>query len=325
MSSAAHPKSLRPAPLRPGDKVGIIAPASGFGRDEFEAGCATLRRLGYEVVYSPSVFERSLYFAGSAERRAQELHQMFAHPGVKAILCARGGYGCNYLLPRLDLKLIGQSPKILAGCSDVTLLLTYLLDAAGLVTFHAPMVAGDFARCDGVDESAWLAAISSPDGFEHQFRREEVQPLREGTAHGVLYGGCLSLLCSSLGTPYEIRTDGKILFLEDRGEAPYRIDRMLMQLKLARKFDGVQGIVFGEMIDCAPPSGQNYTLQQVILRVLADLPVPVAFGLRSGHVSRRAMTLPLGVDSTLTVADTVALRVDAAVQTPREGRRAPKA
>src|SRR5215472_7313240 len=132
MRSTFHPEVLRPAALRPGDKVGVVAPASGFRREDFTAGCATLRRLGYEVVYSPSIFERSLYFAGSAERRAQELHQMFAHPEVQAILCARGGYGCNYLLPQLDLKLIRDHPKIFAGCSDVTSLLTYLLDAVGL-------------------------------------------------------------------------------------------------------------------------------------------------------------------------------------------------
>jgi muramoyltetrapeptide carboxypeptidase len=314
MVPAAQPRRVRPPALRRGDTVGIIAPASGFRRDHFEAGCATLKRLGYEPFFLPAIFERELYLAGSAERRIAELHEMFARPEVKAILCARGGYGCNYLLPHLDLKLIRSNPKIFAGCSDVTSLLTYLSDAAEMVTFHAPMVAGDFARADGVDEESWLFAVSSKEGHEDQFSADDVQPLAKGTARGVLYGGCLSLLVASLGTPYEIRTEGAILFLEDRGEAPYRIDRMLMQLKLAGKFDGVKGFIFGEMIDCNPPAGQNYTLQEVIMRVVGDLSVPVAFGLRSGHVSRRCITLAIGVATTLTVGDGVSLHRDAAVR-----------
>ena len=146
MTQSAQSDRLRPPALQPGDTVGIVAPASGFRRDDFEAGCAELLRLGYQPFYLPSIFERDLYFAGSVERRVDELHEMFSRPEVKAILCARGGYGCNYLLPHLDLELIRCNPKIFAGCSDVTTLLTYLCDAAGLVTFHAPMVAGDFAR-----------------------------------------------------------------------------------------------------------------------------------------------------------------------------------
>ncbi len=204
----AQSDRLRPAALRPGDTVGIIAPASGFRRDDFEAGCAELLRLGYQPFYLPSIFERELYFAGSAERRVRELHEMFARPEVKAVLCARGGYGCNYLLPHLDLDLIRSNPKIFAGCSDVTTLLTYLCDAVGLVTFHAPMVAGDFARPGCFDEPAWLAALSSGRAYHREFPAEEVEPLAEGVAEGMLYGGCLSLLCASLGTPYEIRTQG---------------------------------------------------------------------------------------------------------------------
>src|SRR5205823_5031952 len=159
------------------------------------------------------------------------------------------------------------------------------------------MVAGDFARPEGLDEESWLAAVSSETGYQHRFQGNEVQALREGSAKGRLYGGCLSLLVASLGTPYEIRTEGTILFIEDRAEPPYRIDRMLMQLKLAGKFERVQGIVFGEMIDCHAPAGQAYSLQDVIMRVIGDLAIPVAFGLRSGHVSRQCITLPFGVDT----------------------------
>ncbi len=154
--------------------------------------------LGYRPFYLPSIFERDLYFAGSLERRISELHEMFSRSEVRAIVCARGGYGCNYLLPHLDLELIRANPKIFAGCSDVTTLLTYLCDRAGLVTFHAPMVAGDFSRPDGVDVDAWLAAVSSGKAYPRTFSQDEVQPLVEGNATGILYGGCLSLLCASL-------------------------------------------------------------------------------------------------------------------------------
>lgn len=313
---------IRPAALQPGDTVGIIAPASGFRRDDLEAGCAELLRLGYQPFYLPSIFERQLYFAGSTERRVHELHEMFRRPEVKAIVCARGGYGCNYLLPHLDLELIRANPKIFLGCSDVTTLLTYFCDAAGLVTFHGPMVAGDLARPGGFDEPSAIAALVSGKSYERQFGAEEVEPLREGKAEGILYGGCLSLLCASLGTRFEIRTRGTILFIEDRAERPYRVDRMLMQLKVAGKFEGVQGIVFGEMIDCGEPGRLDYTLQQVVMRVLDDVRVPIAFGLKSGHVSSGSVTLPFGVLARLSVGKTVALGYDGAVKAAASGGRA---
>jgi muramoyltetrapeptide carboxypeptidase len=314
MAVFSSSRRVRPAALRPGDTVGIVAPASGFQRDALEAGCAELLRLGYQPFYLPSIFERESYFAGSAQRRVDGLHEMFVRPEVKAILCARGGYGSNYLLPHLDLDLIRRNPKILAGCSDVTTLLTYLCDVAGLITFHAPMVAGDFARPDGIDEASWLAAVALGNGHHLEFREGEVTPLVEGKAEGMLYGGCLSLLVASLGTPYEIRTEGTILFLEDRAERPYRIDRMLMQLKLAGKLDGVRGIVFGEMIDCNEGGGSADLLRLVIDRILGDLGVPIAFGLKSGHVSSGFITLPFGVEAQLSVGRTVALSYEAAVE-----------
>jgi muramoyltetrapeptide carboxypeptidase len=314
MATLSQPEPVRPASLQPGDTVGIIAPSSGFRRDEFEAGCAHLLRLGYNPFYLPSIFDRELYFGGPVERRVRELHEMFSRSEVKAILCARGGYGCNYLLPHLDLELIRANPKIFVGCSDVTSLLTYICDATGIVTFHGPMVAGDFARSGGVDEGNWRAAITSGESWKREFSTSELQVWRAGNAEGVLYGGCLSLLVASLGTPYEIHTEGTLLFIEDRAERPYRIDRMLMQLKLAGKFDGVKGIVFGEMIDCNEPGALDYTLQQVIMRVLDDVNVPVVFGLKSGHVTSGALTLPFGVRASLTADASVVFGFDSAVQ-----------
>jgi muramoyltetrapeptide carboxypeptidase len=316
MSFHPQPERVRPASLQAGDTVGIVAPSSSFRRDEFEAGCAHLLRLGYQPFYQPSIFDRELYFGGPVRRRVDQLHEMFRRPEVKAILCARGGYGCNYLLPHLDLELIRANPKILAGCSDVTTLLTYLCDAAGLVTFHAPMVAGDFARPDGMDVSSWNAAVALDQTYRRDFGAADgIQVLKQGSGEGILYGGCLSLLVASLGTPYEIQTDETILFLEDRAERPYRIDRMLMQLKLAGKFDAVRGIVFGEMIDCNEARALDYTLPQVIMRIIGYLGVPIVFGLKSGHVSSRALTLPFGVKANMVAsAAGMAFSYEAAVQ-----------
>jgi muramoyltetrapeptide carboxypeptidase len=301
---------LRPGILRQGDTVGIIAPSGPVSRDQFVAGAARLRELGFNPVFSESIFNRDLFFAGGVRRRVDELHEMFRLPEVKAVICARGGYGSNYLLPHLDLPLIARNPKILCGYSDVTTLLTYLHDAIGLVGFHGPMLAKDFAAQNGID----FASFSSATTGQHQWsvtstESPGVTALLPGDAEGKLYGGCLSLLVASIGTPYEIQTADSILFVEDLGEWPYRIDRMLMHLRYAGKLEKVRGIVFGEMIDCAPAANSGYTLQEVIRRSLAELNIPVAFGLRSGHVSAGNITLPIGVRARLTVADTVSLEI----------------
>jgi len=299
----AHPARIKPAALKPGDKVGIVAPASYFNREEFQAGCAKLRGLGYEPVYSESIFDRDLYFAGTAERRARELESMFERDDVKAIVCARGGYGANYILPALDLKKIAAHAKILVGYSDITCLLTYVLDATGLVTFHGPMIAKDFAREQGVDFSSWQTLMGATPEFDSA-NHSGFKPLVNGSAEGTLHGGCLSILVASLGSPYEIQTAGMMLFIEDVATKPYQIDRMLMQLKLAGKFNGVKGIIFGEMLDCVQAPKQGYSLEQVVMRVVGDLGIPVAYGLPSGHVSNANITLPLGVSVGLEVDGT---------------------
>jgi muramoyltetrapeptide carboxypeptidase len=292
---------VKPHALQPGDTVGIIAPASNIKRELLESGCEALRALGYRPFYFDSILDQDLYFAGSVKRRARELEDMFLRPEVRAIVCARGGYGANYLLNVIDLQKIKSHPKIFVGYSDITTLLTYFADVAGLVTFHGPMAAKDFAHADGVDVASWKAALGG--SSEWGFDLTGVKPLVEGSAEGVLYGGCLSMLVASLGTPYEIQTAGTILFIEDVATRPYQIDRMLMQLKLAGKLKGVRGIVFGEMLDCVQHQNQSYTLEEVIVRVVGDLRVPVAFGLRSGHVSGGNVTLPIGVRAGLSVKD----------------------
>ncbi len=299
---------IKPRALYKGDKVGIVAPASNIKRELLEAGCDRLRQMGYEPFYLDSIFDRDLYFAGSVERRIEELEQMFVRDDIRAILCARGGYGANYLLNQLDPAKIVQHPKIFVGYSDITSLLTCFADNARFVTFHGPMVTKDFALPDGIDMASWENAVGGakewPLGEESGARA-----LAAGEAEGVLYGGCLSILVASMGTPHEIRTDGTILFIEDVATKPYQVDRMLMQLKLAGRLKNVRGIIFGEMSDCRQGPDQDYTLEEVILRVVGDLRIPVAFGLRSGHVSRANITLPIGVRAHLSVGSTTELRI----------------
>lgn len=274
-----------------------------------DAGCEVLRRAGYQPFYFDSILEQDLYFAGSVDRRARELEEMFVRDDVRAILCARGGYGANYLLQALDLEKIRSHPKIFVGYSDITTLLTYFRDVADFVTFHGPMVAKDWLHEDGVDLPSWQAAVSKSASWDVPMGAD-VGGLVDGEGEGVLYGGCLSILVASLGTLYEIKTADTILFLEDLAAKPYQIDRMLMQLKLAGCLDEVRGIIFGEMLDCEQTANQGYTLQEVVTRIVGDLGVPVVFGVTSGHVTSGNITLPFGVQAKLTVrSGQVALRI----------------
>jgi muramoyltetrapeptide carboxypeptidase len=308
MAEVFQKPRIKPSALRSGDKVGIVAPASNIRRELLEAGCNGLRAAGYEPVYSESILDRDLYFAGSVERRARELEEMFMRDDVRAIICARGGYGANYLLPALDVEKIARHPKIFVGYSDLTSLLTWFADKAGLITFHGPMAAKDFALADGVDMASWRSAVEGDSPWEIG-PQSGAKPLVAGNAEGILYGGCLSLLVAALGTPYDIHTAGTILFLEDLAAKPYQIDRMLMQLKLAGKLNGVRGIVFGGMMDCRQSADQDYKLEDVVLRIVSDLGIPVAYGLRSGHVSRANITLPFGVRARLEVGSDVKLTI----------------
>lgn len=294
----ANRQLVKPPALRPGDTIGIVAPASNVNRADFEAGCAALRAAGYKLAYEDSIFDRDLYFAGSTARRARELEEMFTRDDIRAIICARGGYGSNYMLRELDLENIRANPKIFVGYSDISSLSTYFLDACGLTAFHGPMVAKDWYHGDGVDLPSWHSAVSSPGAWDVPLNAG-VKSIVHGQAEGVLYGGCLSILVASLGTPYEIKTDDSILFLEDVAAKPFQIDRMLMQLKLGGFLDKVRGIVFGDMLDCVQSPNQDYTLHEVIRRVVGDLGIPVAFGVRSGHVASGNITLPFGVRANL--------------------------
>ncbi len=293
---------MKPPALRLGDTIGIVAPASNIKRELLKAGCEMLEHRGYKTFYRDSIFEQDLYFAGAVRRRARELEAMFQRQDVKAILCARGGYGSNYLLGALDLEVVRQNPKIFMGYSDLTTLMTYLADAVGLAIFHGPMLTKDCVAPAGLAWNSCEAALGGAPAWSLECARgSQVRPLVPGSAEGLLYGGCLSLLVASLGTPFEINTEGTILFLEDVNAKPFQIDRMLMHLKLAGKLAHVRGIVFGEMLDCVQGGSQDYTLDQVVPRIVGDLDIPVASGLRAGHVTGSNITLPMSIRASLAV------------------------
>jgi muramoyltetrapeptide carboxypeptidase len=297
----------------PGGKVGVVSPASCVDRAALEAGCLALSKLdGWQVETSPfALVEEQGNFAGAAETRAAALMEMWQRDDIDAVICARGGYGSNYLLQLLDFDALRMTPKAFVGYSDNTMLLL-ALDRAGLVAFHGPMVASDFGTgC--ADENSFRAVLGGK-ALELSFdAQSSVKALVPGVVRGPITGGCLSLVVTSIGTPWEIQTTGKILFLEDVAEKPYRIDRMLMHLKLAGKFHGVRAIIFGVMRGCAPTSDGEEPLDKVILRVLGGLGIPIVTGLPSGHVHQGNITLPFGVPAQLDASpDGVQLQVQPA-------------
>jgi muramoyltetrapeptide carboxypeptidase len=286
---------LKPAALRAGSQIAVVAPASSARDERLNAGIASLRGLGYKVAEGKHLRGRAAqYFSATAQDRLADLHAAFADSAVAAIFCSRGGYGSNYLLEDLDLDLVRQNPKPLFGYSDLSVLQTWLLDRTGLVSFHGPMVAADFCRESGVHYPSFRAAIGGE--MASVGRAEGLRTLRPGKATGTLYGGCLSMLASSLGTRFAPATEDKILFLEDVNVKPYQIDRLLRQMILAGKLEGVKGIVFGEMQDCGLPNGEAGHLEAVLMRVLDRYEWPVGFGLRSGHVAGSNVTLPFGIE-----------------------------
>jgi len=289
---------IKPPALRPGDLIGIVAPASNIKLEMLEEGRRELERLGFRTVYRPGIATTYRYFSGTDERRAAELLEMIRNPEVRAIFCARGGYGASRIIPYIEPELIRSNPKIINGSSDITSLLTFC-DRSGLVGFHGPMVATAIRQgTAGYDPQVLVDLLR---GELVQFPLAGTSVLRSGAAEGRLTGGCLSLVVATLGTPYEIETVDSILVLEDLDTKPYQVDRMLTQLKQAGKLEGVRGIVFGEMLNCAQHVNQGYSLQEVVMDVLADTTFPVLYGFPTGHTSGPNVTVPFGVRARLSL------------------------
>ena len=298
MSARALQLNKPPAPPS-NAALSIVAPASFALAERVEKGLDALRAYGFSSSLGAHARQRGpLYFAGSPPQRVRDLHAAFADRSTSAVMCLRGGYGSNYLLDRLDLQRIATHPKPFFAYSDLTGIQLYLLDRIGLPAFHGPMAAADFFLPDGVHIESFRAALA---GRPYCVGAAEgLRTLQPGAAAGTLYGGCLSILVSLLGTPWEPRTEGKLLFLEDVGGKPYQVDRMLWQLRKAGKLKGVRGIVFGEMLHCTSHGASPSLVEEAILSALHGFKGPIAFGLRSGHVSRQNVTLTFGVQARLT-------------------------
>ncbi|MGH9839120.1 MAG: S66 peptidase family protein [Blastocatellia bacterium] len=282
--------------------VSVVAPASNLKSDYLERGIAELGRLGFRVKHERDILEKARYTAGSDERRARELMSAFTDPDVKAVWAARGGYGVMRLLNLLNEDALRRNPKIFIGYSDLTALHLYLYRRFGWVSFHGPMAAKDLAGGEAhYDRESLLKAISgtAPIGEISSSKTRMLHRGNGGAVNGKLLGGCLTLINAMLGTPDALDTRGAILFLEDTGVRPYAIDRMLQQLKLAGKFEGLRGIVFGKMMDCVQHADQGYAIEDVLTECTANLEIPVMFGLPSGHSPVGNLTLPLGVNATL--------------------------
>ncbi|MGD0481593.1 MAG: LD-carboxypeptidase [Terracidiphilus sp.] len=297
--------TLKPRPVAPGASIAVVAPASSAKPDRIDRGLAALQSLGFISKPGPNAFLREpLYFAGTPAQRLADLHAAFSDPETGAIMALRGGYGSNYLLEGLDLATIAAHPKPFFAYSDLTGIQLHLLDELGLPAFHGPMLAADFYLEDGVHLESFHAALA---GEPYTVGPAEglriLKPAASKTVTGTLYGGCLSILVSLLGTPWEPATENKLLFLEDTAVKPYQVDRMLWQLRAAGKLAGVCGIVFGEMVDCVSSGSAPDLLDRAILSALDGLDIPIAIGLRSGHVSRGNVTLTFGVAAELTLAD----------------------
>lgn len=291
----------KPRALKRGDTIGIVAPAWSFDPVNFKRGVDKLEKLGFRVKYDKRVFNKYWSMAGHDKERAGQINRMFADKEVRAIFCAKAGYGSTRTLPHLNRKIIRANPKIFLGYSDITILLCFLQRAANMVVFHGPVVSGEIHEgMNSLNLKHLLRAVTQPSPMG-DLTHATLKCLKPGRATGVLAGGNMSLVVSAIGTPYDVKTAGKILFLEDVGEDLETIDDYLMQLKLAGKLKKVKGIVFGRMMKCVDHSGKKYTVRKVLSDMLDDVNVPIIYGFPSGHRIPGDMniTLPLGVSTTL--------------------------
>lgn len=284
----------KPRALRPGDRVAVIAPASSCERDEFDRGVAEIRRLGYQPVYDESVFERAMFTAGPASLRAQAFTRAWSDPDIAALIAVRGGYGSVHLLPLLASLRPAASPKLFIGYSDTTALLSWLTCHCGVTALHGPMIDARLSRGSaGYDERSFRTLVEGGKGL--QLAPDSLAVLREGDVSGPLFGGTVTQLAASLGTPYAFDPpQGCVLFLEDVNERPFRLHRLLTQLQLGGIFARARALVFGEMRGCNEPSSRE-TAQDVIRDITNDFSGPVLIGFPSGHTEGPCWTLPLGV------------------------------
>ncbi len=280
-----------PPRISQGDTIGIVAPASPFDEDRFNQGIAVLEAMGFHLLIPDELFFKKRYLAGTDENRARLLNRFFSQKKIKAILCARGGFGSIRLLSLLDYRTIQKNPKIFVGFSDISALLWAFYTQCHLVCFHGPTVTG-LAEATKETKNSLLSSLTMDPSRE--VRLKKGLTIRPGSVSGPVVGGNLTTLCHLVGTPYTLNFNGKILMIEDKGEAVYRIDRMLSQMKLAGCFDGVKGLVVGSFNDC----GKLEDIYQVISETFRHYHIPILAGFDVGH-GRTNITVPIGLTATL--------------------------
>lgn len=282
---------IKPSRLQKGDKIGIIAPAGPVISAELQPSIDLLQEYGYRISTSPNIYAQSDYLAGNDDKRLSDIQIMFEDREIKAILCARGGYGSIRLLDKISYNLIARNPKIVIGYSDITALLLAIFKNTGLITFHGPL-ARELAGKERRFLDSLLRAISSVEPLTLRF--PEGKCYRGGIAEGILLGGNLSLICGLMGTPYFPRLEGAILFIEERGEPLYRIDRMLTQLRISGHFANLGALIFGGFEDC----GDNQAVEKLLVDITSDFRFPVCGGIPIGHGDAN-ITLPVGLNARL--------------------------
>jgi len=297
---------LKPKALKLGDMIGVVAPSSPTSEANVKLAKQQLEGLGFKVKLAPSCYATHGYLAGKDQLRADDLNNMFADKGIDGIICLRGGYGAPKILNKVDFELIKSNPKVFVGYSDITALHMAMNQISNLVTFHGPMGSSDIAHgLDDFSKNEFLRAImdtnamgkiSNPVG-------KDVECLVGGKARGVIIGGNLSLIAATMGTTYEIDTKGKILFLEEIGEEPYSVDRMLTQLALGGKLKDAVGIILGDWNDCEPKKhDESLSLIEVFNEIVVPYGKPTIFDLKAGHCTPK-VTLPFGVNALLDASE----------------------
>jgi muramoyltetrapeptide carboxypeptidase len=312
-TSKARQGILKPKALKKGDKVAIIAPASNLDSNEdINIRMDVMKWLGFEPVVGKNVMNQYGYLAGRDKERADDLNEMFARKDVAGIFCARGGYGTMRMLPYIDYENIKRNPKVIIGYSDITALLQAINLKTGLVTFHGPVAGSTFSdyTMEYLNKAIFsnnpIGAIKNPPTPANTVETENrIIKINKGKGSGTIIGGNLSLLTSLIGTPYDIDYRGKILFIEEVGEEPYRLDRMLTQLWLSGKLEQLAGIVIGKMTDVKsndykPAYTNTLSVEEILRTRFEPLKIPAVYGYMIGHIKDK-VTLPIGVTATLDV------------------------
>jgi muramoyltetrapeptide carboxypeptidase len=286
---------LKPRALQPADRLAVVAPASSFNREEFDRGVEEIRRLGLVPVYDDTVFTRDRYLAGPAEVRASALRAAMNDPSIAGVIGVRGGYGSAQLLPLLNREEIRRARKPFIGYSDLTAILTFLTIECGVVAFHGPMLDRRLSKGEaGYDVESFSRALTNTEPMG-ELSPAGLETVCEGDAKGMLLGGTLTQLLASMGTPYAFSPPrGFVLFLDEVGERPYRLDRQVLQLRQTRILARASAVVVGELPNCDEPDS-DLTGRSVMADLLKDFPGPVLIGFPSGHTTGPTMTLPFGV------------------------------